>query len=499
MSVTSAKEVYNLIASAAAGFSNFSAAADSPPTFSSSLCSHRSASANGLDSNLILGHSSSPNCGQISTPAVSTYQQLLQKLQEGSDKIRRANSRPAAKAYKANRSSSRTAQQQQSRISQPVNSLDHQAADVEAHSPSSTSSATRSSRQKRRITTGSSTAVSALVSSSTKHIIVLDEVDNLVKKSQADLVQLYMLPHEPNLNVLLIGIANSIDLTERALPELKLKLVSPTLICFPAYTTQQLANILASCVCKLPTKVFEPSALELCARSVASSSGDLRHALKACRAALDELERQHSHQEKQQQQLAAAVASDWPAAVLPVSSLTGGASGSMSAPSATVPAVTPTVTVRYMMQALSRLASVRSSQFGAQATSTIRTLPNQQQLLLYALSVLCQPHSAVATDTSNVRDAGLWKAAGSATMLGSSNTSSRSSAAARLWTAGPAGDSPSRSVFVLAVGLEDAYSQYKQVCRVLGLSPCSCPELLHMAELLSQMALVDMIRQPTSG
>ena len=36
-------------------------------------------------------------------------------------------------------------------------------------------------------------------------------------------------------------------------------------------------------------RLFDDSAIEVCARSVANSSGDLRHGLKACRLALDAL------------------------------------------------------------------------------------------------------------------------------------------------------------------------------------------------------------------
>ena len=56
------------------------------------------------------------------------------------------------------------------------------------------------------------------------------------------------------LQVLVVGIANSIDLTERTLPELKLQLVTPRLITFNAYTSRQLATILESVVQQLPCK-----------------------------------------------------------------------------------------------------------------------------------------------------------------------------------------------------------------------------------------------------
>eukprot|EP00775_Hariotina_reticulata_P008573 gene8573-8755_t len=168
------------------------------------------------------------------------------------------------------------------------------------------------------------------------------------------------------------------------------------------------------------------------------------------------------------------------------------------------------------MGALSKIAGVRSSQFGAQATSSIRSLPNQQQLLLYALSVLCSPRS-----NSNSADPGgaaaspaavshtaagmssLWKSAGSAVALSSLPGSTISpggrkggKGSSKLGRSSLGSDAslPSQQVFVLAAGLEGAFVQYRHVCKLLALPACSKPELLHMAELLAQAALVDVIR-----
>ncbi|KAF6252575.1 hypothetical protein COO60DRAFT_1672110 [Scenedesmus sp. NREL 46B-D3] len=336
-------------------------------------------------------------------------------------------------------------------------------------------------------------------SSSRRHIVVLDEIDNLAKKSHADLVQLFLLPQQPGLRLLLIGIANSIDLTERALPELKLRMASPQLLCFPAYSTKQLGCILAACMEAIPAKLFEPAALDLCARSVGTSSGDLRHALKACRAAVDELERLHRQQQEQQQHDTSP-------------STAAAAAAAASAASA----AHPTVTARVMVGALQRLASVRSSHFGAQAASCIRALPNQQQLLLYSLSVLCRPREVPAdaadgqqkqqqcgrtapasTAAAAAGSSSLWKAVGSAL---AHSSGSKKGAAKKLGGSASGSSSPSsRQVFVLSVALDDAYAQYRQVCKLLSLPACSRAELQHMAELLSQMALVDILRSPAAG
>jgi cell division control protein 6 len=57
-----------------------------------------------------------------------------------------------------------------------------------------------------------------------------------------------MLPHHPGVRALVIGIANSIDLTERALPALKLRGCTPSLLAFPAYSTAQVSGILKACL-----------------------------------------------------------------------------------------------------------------------------------------------------------------------------------------------------------------------------------------------------------
>ncbi|WIA15310.1 hypothetical protein OEZ85_001977 [Tetradesmus obliquus] len=453
MSISTASEVYAQIAASADGSSNFAPSPSSSTSSSSCLDDDLAADVNNC--------TSSSACSS----GVTTHQQLVERL----CKPPSSSSRPAPKSYRASRSSSR-----QQQLSTAGDENDAAA----SRSPGSKRSTGKDQHAANR---------SSSSSSSRRHIIVLDEIDNLAKKSHAELVQLFLLPQQPGLQLLLIGIANSIDLTERALPELKLRMASPQLLCFPAYSTQQLGCILAACMEALPTKLFEPAALELCARSVGTSSGDLRHALKACRTAVDELEALHKQRQQQQQQEAVS-----PAAAA---------------------AALPTVTARTMIGALQRLASVRSSHFGAQATSCIRSLPNQQQLLLYSLSVLCKPRdaataeaapgpygrpaappAAAAADTSS-----LWKAAGSAV---AHSSGSKKGAVKKLAGSAAGGSSSpsSQQVFVLSVGLDDAYLQYRQVCKLLSLPACSRAELQHMAELLSQMALVDILKSsPAAG
>ncbi|KAI8468241.1 MAG: hypothetical protein J3K34DRAFT_478706 [Monoraphidium minutum] len=350
-------------------------------------------------------------------------------------------------------------------------------------------------------------------------VVVLDELDALLSKGQQGVYDLFMLPHQPGVRALVIGIANSIDLTERALPALKLRGCTPGLLAFPAYSTAQVVGILGACLEQLPERLFDAAAVELCARQVSSTSGDLRMAVKACRAALDALTTARAAQ------------------------LAAGSGG--KAPPARVG-------VRDMMAALGRLAGVRSSQHGAATVASVRSLPNQQQLLLYSLTVLCPPPDAADTLSSSASlssdsfgsssssfsgvSAAAAAAAGSpaAGGGGGGTPAGRGRSAASLWAelGPPGGGAPGSAAkavrapgaaggagrrlfgaggggggagkgggggYVLAVALEDAYCQYCKVCRLVGMAPAGAPELRHMADLLAQMALIDVVEAAAPG
>lgn len=70
------------------------------------------------------------------------------------------------------------------------------------------------------------------------------------------------------------------DLTERQLSKIKFS-QQPNTIVFPAYTSEMLIAILTSYLNGLGQKsnIIDPKAIELCARKVASMTGDVRRAL----------------------------------------------------------------------------------------------------------------------------------------------------------------------------------------------------------------------------
>ncbi|XP_030537653.1 cell division control protein 6 homolog B-like [Rhodamnia argentea] len=121
-------------------------------------------------------------------------------------------------------------------------------------------------------------------------LIIADELDYLITKDRAVLHDLFMLTTFPFSKCILVGIANAIDLADRFLPRLQALNCKPIIVTFRAYSPEQIIRILQQRLKVLPYPVFQPHALELCARKVAAASGDMRKALCICRAAIDMLE-----------------------------------------------------------------------------------------------------------------------------------------------------------------------------------------------------------------
>ncbi|KAK6123101.1 hypothetical protein DH2020_043162 [Rehmannia glutinosa] len=125
----------------------------------------------------------------------------------------------------------------------------------------------------------------------TKMILVIaDELDYLITKDRAVLHDLFMLTTLPFSKCILLGIANAIDLADRFIPKLQSLNCKPTVITFRAYSKDQIISILQERLRALPYTVFQPQAVELCARKVAAASGDMRKALSVCRSAIEMLE-----------------------------------------------------------------------------------------------------------------------------------------------------------------------------------------------------------------
>lgn len=87
--------------------------------------------------------------------------------------------------------------------------------------------------------------------------------------------------------LIVVGAANSLDLTERVMPDLKAQECQPELIAFPAYRACEASQVLHKRLEDSNINIFDDNAIELCARKVSAHSGDMRQVLEACTAAIN--------------------------------------------------------------------------------------------------------------------------------------------------------------------------------------------------------------------
>ncbi|KAH0349094.1 cell division control protein, partial [Aureobasidium melanogenum] len=131
-----------------------------------------------------------------------------------------------------------------------------------------------------------------------KYVVILDEIDRLVDLDLKLLYSLFEWSMEPSSSLVLIGIANALDLTDRFLPRLKSRNLKPDLLPFMPYTAPQIANIITSKLKGLDTSLTDPNfvpflhpaAIQFCSKKVASQTGDLRKAFDICKRAVDMIE-----------------------------------------------------------------------------------------------------------------------------------------------------------------------------------------------------------------
>lgn len=141
---------------------------------------------------------------------------------------------------------------------------------------------------------------------------MLDEMDQIMKDGGASNEVLYALfewARSPNYRLILVGIANALDLTVRHLPFLHLN-ASPVkraargaasqevdpyqcqTMNFPPYQREDIERIIQERMEQVGQSIFNPAAIKFVAGKVAASTGDARKALHACREALVSVEKQ---------------------------------------------------------------------------------------------------------------------------------------------------------------------------------------------------------------
>ncbi|XP_045029266.1 cell division control protein 6 homolog [Daphnia magna] len=123
-------------------------------------------------------------------------------------------------------------------------------------------------------------------------VLVLDEIDQMSTRDQSVLYAIFELPALKNSRLILIGLANALDLTDRALVRLQSRVnFKPVLLNFSPYSKQDIATILSQRIQEAVTEdvgnVIAPSALQYLGGKISSTSGDLRKAIDICRRAVE--------------------------------------------------------------------------------------------------------------------------------------------------------------------------------------------------------------------
>lgn len=122
------------------------------------------------------------------------------------------------------------------------------------------------------------------------HLIVLDEIDYLEMKHQDVLYSLMEWPALEGSHVVLIGVANSLDLTDRILPRLNtFPGLKPESLHFPPYSRDEIRAIISTRIDRISgsESFISPAAVQLLSCKVSSVAGDARKALAVCSRSIE--------------------------------------------------------------------------------------------------------------------------------------------------------------------------------------------------------------------
>uniref|UniRef100_A0A669PVZ4 Origin recognition complex subunit 1 n=1 Tax=Phasianus colchicus TaxID=9054 RepID=A0A669PVZ4_PHACC len=128
-------------------------------------------------------------------------------------------------------------------------------------------------------------------------VLVVDELDLLWTRKQNVMYNLFDWPTQKHSKLIILAIANTMDLPERIMMNRVSSRLGLTRMSFQPYTYKQLQQIISSRLNSV--EAFEEDAIQLVSRKVAALSGDARRCLDICRRAAEicEFSSQKSTQE----------------------------------------------------------------------------------------------------------------------------------------------------------------------------------------------------------
>lgn len=236
--------------------------------------------------------------------------------------------------------------------------------------------------------------------SNTVYLVTMDEIDHILTLDLEILYKLFEWSLHKSSHLILIGIANALDLTDRFLPRLKARNLKPQLLPFLPYNASQIKTVIITRLKSLvpansPTPEYipflHPAAIELCSRKVSNQTGDLRKAFDICRRAIDVIETETK--QKHEQALKNLMLQDTP------SKKPLGENENLASPGSLSPR--QTVSTKSLAQSLATLTvetaprasiahvnKITSSTFGNGASQRLKSLNIQQKAALCALVAL---------------------------------------------------------------------------------------------------------------
>ncbi|OWK64339.1 Origin recognition complex subunit 1 [Lonchura striata] len=116
-------------------------------------------------------------------------------------------------------------------------------------------------------------------------VLIVDELDLLWTRKQNVMYNLFDWPTQKHSKLIILAIANTMDLPERIMMSRVASRLGLTRMSFQPYTYKQLQQIVSSRL--KGVKAFEEDAVQLVSRKVAALSGDARRCLDICRRATE--------------------------------------------------------------------------------------------------------------------------------------------------------------------------------------------------------------------
>ncbi|KAI0553648.1 cell division control protein [Xylaria curta] len=227
------------------------------------------------------------------------------------------------------------------------------------------------------------------------YLVVLDEIDHILTLDLESLYKMFEWSLQKTSRLLLVGIANALDLTDRFLPRLKSRNLKPELLPFLPYSAVQIKTIITGRLKSLVPEgsnipFFHPAAIELCSRKVSSQTGDLRKAFEICRRAIDlvEMETKQKHEAEVRENMLLATPSRRPL----------GEKANLSSPSKDRPekdfssllaSSLKTLTVESAPRvSIAHLSKITAAAFSNGTSQRLKTLNLQQKAALCSLMAL---------------------------------------------------------------------------------------------------------------